>query len=78
MAELIDIGQARGEIAVAGKPINVMEQDIYQPATLPDLGITRQRLHEARKLETLTDEAIPHPLRATVTRSNCPHPHRSL
>lgn len=31
----------------------------YAPATLSDLGITRQRLHEARKLEPLPDDAFP-------------------
>jgi ParB family chromosome partitioning protein len=57
MAELVDEGQARGEIArkdgyYAGNQWGVASQDT-PPATLTDLGITRQRLHEARKLESL-------------------------
>ena len=63
MAELVDAGQARGEIASrehggANIPANgVMRQDTV-PATLSDLGITRQRLHEARKLEPLPDATM--------------------
>jgi ParB family chromosome partitioning protein len=54
MAELVDEGQARGEIATAGgdRQSIVASQD-NAPATLTDLGISRQRLHEARKLEPL-------------------------
>lgn len=58
MAELVDEGQERGEIARVGKPVNVTSQDIYAPATLTDLGIARQRLHEARKLEAISDAEI--------------------
>ena len=61
MAELVDAGQAAGEIATRedGTAIrdHVLSQDKV-PATLAELGISRQRLHEARKLETLTDDAI--------------------
>lgn len=62
MAELVDEGQERGEIEGHGGSrgnqyvAKVMSPDIGTPATLNDLGITRQRLHEARKLEPL-DEA---------------------
>ena len=49
MAELVDEGQARGEIATRetfhGNQWNVTPQDT-PPATLTDLGITRQRLCE--------------------------------
>ncbi|MHB8867473.1 MAG: DNA N-6-adenine-methyltransferase [Thermoleophilia bacterium] len=67
MAELVDEGQARGEIASKGSAPgsgnqyshgDVTRPDITVPATLPDLGITRQRLHEARKLETLDAGAL--------------------
>lgn len=66
MAELVDAGQERGEIAtqsMGGTGANqyrasVPSQDTCQPATLTDLGISRQRLHEARKLEPLADEEI--------------------
>ena len=58
MAELVDEGQARGEIARQDRhPGSVTSQDTA-PVTLPDLGITRQRLHEARKLEGLSDAEI--------------------
>ncbi len=51
-AELVDVGQARGEIATkerggANIPSGVITPDTV-PATLTDLGISRQRLHEAR------------------------------
>lgn len=61
MAELVDEGQQRGEIATPGGDgsnqhrANVPPQDNCSPATLTDLGIARQRLHEARKLRPLTD-----------------------
>lgn len=89
MAELVDVGQARGEIATrdrggANIPNGVTSQDTVprivtpveslrvfvteptgpghvpcaRPATLSDLGISRQRLHEARKLEPLPDVEI--------------------
>lgn len=63
MAELVDAGQARGEIASRDMNLrrgpDVPRQDIGEPpATLSDLGITRQRLHEARKLEPLPDATM--------------------
>lgn len=44
-AEAVDEGQKAGEIATpqAGRPISVRESDTSAPATLPDLGISRQR-----------------------------------
>lgn len=61
MAELVDVGQERGEIASRetfhGNQWNVTEHDT-PPATLTNLGISRQKLHEARKLEPLTDADI--------------------
>ena len=57
MAELVDEGQARGEIATRQDGTifrdHVLSQDKV-PATLPDLGITRQRLHEARAVVPAT------------------------
>jgi hypothetical protein len=47
LAQLVDEGQERGEIATAGDRANVRDPDI---STLPDLGIDRQRLAEARTL----------------------------
>jgi len=55
MAELVDEGQVRGEIAKPGDRPNVCPSNI---STLDDLGVSRWRLHEARKLEPLTVEAI--------------------
>jgi hypothetical protein len=59
MAELVDEGQQSGAIATAGgdRQSIVASQD-NGPVTLTDLGITRQRLHEARKLETVDDGAL--------------------
>lgn len=62
MAELVDAGQARGEIATAKDTlipvVRSRDNSTPAPATLSDLGITRQRLHEARKLEPLSDAQI--------------------
>lgn len=46
LAELVDEGQERGEIAVRGKPRDAG----ITPATLPELGIDDHRLAEARAL----------------------------
>ncbi len=53
--EVVDEGQQRGEIARASDTLKrgpvVLGQDnggAPAPASLTDLGITRQRLHEAR------------------------------
>jgi hypothetical protein len=45
LAEIVDAGQAAGEIAVKGHPLNVRTADIYQA-----LGIDRKRLAEARQI----------------------------
>ena len=64
MAELVDAGQARGEIARPKDGPTFMSRELVTgpdklpPATLSDLGITRQRLHEARKLEPLPDATM--------------------
>lgn len=59
MAECVDAGRARGEIATRvegpARRNDVRPQDI-KPATLDTLGISRQRLHEARKLAPETVE----------------------
>ncbi len=51
MAELVDEGQAAGVIATRQDTLRrgpvVPSHDNGPPATLTDLGITRQRLHEA-------------------------------
>ncbi len=59
MAELVTEGQRSGEIARqdSGRREGVASPDTL-PTTLSDLGITRQRLHEARKLETLSEKDI--------------------
>lgn len=64
MAELVDVGQERGEIARPKDGPVFMERELVTgpdklpPATLTDLGISRQKLHEARKLEPLADMEI--------------------
>lgn len=54
LADVVDAGQAAGEIADKGKPVNVRGSDIY-PATLDELGIDRRRLAEARALRDFLD-----------------------
>ena len=49
MANEIDAGQDRGEVASKGRPsVNVGDSDI-NPATLPELGVRRDQLHEWRE-----------------------------
>jgi len=63
MAVMVDKGQAEGTIANAGQPAKSVESivrapDNTSPATLDDLGITRQRLAEARQLTRFTDAEL--------------------
>lgn len=56
LADIVDEGQARGEIAIPGDRANVRSPDI---STLDSLGIDRQRLSEARVLrDRYTDEDL--------------------
>ena len=62
---MVDEGQQRGEIARASDTLKrgpvVLGQDnggAPAPASLTDLGIARQRLHEARKLATLSEAEL--------------------
>jgi hypothetical protein len=56
LANIVDEGQERGEIAEAGRPENVRAPDI---SSLDDLGIERQRLAEARLLrDTYSDDDL--------------------
>lgn len=61
LAEIVDEGQATGEIATAerGRPVSVQDSDTSSPATLPDIGVSRQRLQEARAVrDAFTDEEL--------------------
>lgn len=64
MAELVDEGQARGEIATPERNLrrgpDVRAEDIGRdaPKTLPELGIDRRRLIEARKLTKVPEQRI--------------------
>lgn len=57
LAELVDEGQERGEIATQGNP-NRRSAEVSQPATLSDLGIAPQRLAEARALNRHFSPAV--------------------
>jgi hypothetical protein len=63
MADEIDAGQQRGEVATAGNP-NVRSRDNCEspPATLDDLGVSRQRVAEWRETrdagESVVEQAI--------------------
>ena len=55
IAEYVDAGQAAGQIADQGQP-NVRAPDV---STLDDLGLTRQRVAEARTIAAAyTDDAL--------------------
>src|SRR5262249_16156327 len=57
MAEVVDEGQAKGEIAKQGKP-KPPDSGGLKP-TLDELGVSQQRLSEARKIaKNYTDEDI--------------------
>jgi len=60
LADLVDDGQARGEIASHGNPTFAIARAAgNSPATLPELGITSQRLAEARTMrDAYTDADI--------------------
>jgi ParB family chromosome partitioning protein len=68
LADMVDDGQAAGTIATPGGDTNVRPPDIalpglpepQRPATLDDLGVSRQRLHEARAIRDALpdDEAV--------------------
>ncbi|MCF1452278.1 DNA translocase FtsK [Agrobacterium vitis] len=47
MADAVDEAQAQGKLSRQGRPENVRDQDIF---SLNDVGVSRQRLHEARHL----------------------------
>jgi hypothetical protein len=57
MAQLVDEGQRARQVASPGDNPNVRNSDNQKP--LPDLGIDRKRLSEARKLaRDFTEEQI--------------------
>lgn len=50
LAETVAEGQERGEIATTGQPSIVRTPDNTSPATLAEIGVSRQRLAEARDI----------------------------
>ena len=46
----IDRGQASGEVATDGRPKTVRVSDGIAPATISDLGVSRQRVSEWREM----------------------------
>jgi hypothetical protein len=59
-AAAMDKGQAEGSIATRSQPVaNVRPSDIARPKTFDDIGVTRQRVSEARKIaEAFSEEDI--------------------
>ena len=59
LAECVDEGQARGEIATqdSGPNVGVRKTDT-SPTTLAELGVDRRRLEESRKLQSLSPETL--------------------
>jgi hypothetical protein len=58
MADEVDAGQERGEIAKPNQPVSqyVGKSDI--PSTLSDIGVTRQQVHDFRKVRDAGPEKI--------------------
>jgi ParB family chromosome partitioning protein len=61
----LEAAQQRGELAKRGRPKNVGAGDIF-PATLTDLGLTRDRAAEAKRLAELGEEVINEAARAAT------------
>jgi hypothetical protein len=60
IADLVDEGQAAGQIATAdsGRPESVTSGNTY-PSTLPELGLTAKSVHEARRIrDAYTSESV--------------------
>jgi hypothetical protein len=53
LADEYDAAQERGEVATAGKPVNV--PDGNNKATAPEIGLTRKDIHEAREIRDAED-----------------------
>jgi len=51
LAEVVTEGQRQGEIEKRGQPNNARETGVSPPATLAEIGVTSQRLSEARDID---------------------------
>ena len=60
LADEYDAAQERGEVAKAGKPVNVQGSD--NKAKVTDLGLTRKQVHEARQIRD-AEKVEPYPER---------------
>jgi N6-adenosine-specific RNA methylase IME4 len=62
LAEMVDEGQKRGAIATPGgdrvSNVRTSNNALVEPSTLDALGVDPVRLHEARKLASLSDEQL--------------------
>jgi len=63
LADEYDAAQERGEVATKGKPVNVPDENIK--ATLPDIGLSRKDIHEARIIRD-AENAAPGIVQRTV------------
>lgn len=62
LADEYDAAQERGEVQSVGKPVNVLDGN--NKATLPDLGISRKDIHDARQIR----DAFPYTIIIDVGR----------
>jgi hypothetical protein len=71
--------QQRGEVATqeAGRPVSVRASDT-SPATLPDLGIPRQRASEMKKLAEAGPERIQHEVQRATAEGRKPSRQRLI
>jgi hypothetical protein len=63
IAEAIAVGQANGQLAPAHRPESVRAPDTSAPATYGEIGVSRQRVAEWRRLRDTGWRWLPPPRR---------------
>jgi ParB family chromosome partitioning protein len=74
MADEIDAGQERGEVATQerGRPISVQGSDTSSAATLDELGISRQRLSEWREVRDAGPDVVESAIQEALDEGRAP------
>lgn len=72
MADEIDAGQERGEVAKPNQPVSQYVQTADIPATLDELGVTRQRLAEWRDVRDAGERVIEQAINSALAEGRAP------